>query len=205
MPRPRRIVQRRNEFVEDLEGVRGLADDARTFSAAGGTWAAHLWKVHSTVEMLAVRAYTAWESFSHDVLILTLASDTTELANETGLSIKPARVTADMAEALLTARGYLEFRDVTDLKGRARKWLGRARSPFERMQQTDIDAANDLRVLRNFIVHRSRQSEQTYKELLRKRRIASRPLPGEYLHDGNPTRLHAHVEQLRLAAGRLVP
>jgi hypothetical protein len=155
--------------------------------------------------MLAVRAYAAWESFSHDVLILTLAADTSELANETGLSIKPTRVTADMAEALLTARGYLEFRDVADLKGRARRWLGQARSPFERMQPAEIDAANDLRALRNFIVHRSRQSERTYEELLRKRRLGSAPLPGEYLYDGSPTRLHGHVEQLRLAAWRLVP
>jgi hypothetical protein len=117
--------------------VKGLADDVTTVAAVGGTWAAHLWKAHAAFEMLAVRAYTAWESFSHDVLILTLAADTSELANETGLSIKPTRVTADMAEALLTARGYLEFRDVADLKGRARRWLGQARSPFARMQPAD--------------------------------------------------------------------
>jgi hypothetical protein len=205
MPRPPRIAQRRQEFVEDLDGVKNLADDVTTFAAVGGTWAAHLWKAHAAFEMLAVRAYAAWESFSHDVLILTLAADTSELANETGLSIKPTRVTADMAEALLTARGYLEFRDVADLKGRARRWLGQARSPFERMQPAEIDAANDLRALRNFIVHRSRQSERTYEELLRKRRLGSAPLPGEYLYDGSPTRLHGHVEQLRLAAWRLVP
>ncbi len=205
MPRARRIVQRRQEFVEDLDGVRAIADDVTTFGAVGGPWATHLWKTHAAFEMLAVRAYTAWESFSHDVLILTLATDTRELATETGLSIKPTRVTADMAEALLTARGYLEFRDVGDLKGRARKWLGQARSPFERMQLADVDAANELRVLRNFIVHRSRQSEQTYEELLLRRKVTSAPLVGEYLRDGNPTRLHQHVEQLRLAAGRLVP
>jgi len=143
MPRPTRTVQRRTEFVEDLDGVKDLADDVTAFGAAA--WAAHLWKAHTVFERLAVRCYTAWESFSHDVLILTLAEDTTALAKDTGLSIKPKRVTGDMAEALLTARGYLEFRDVADLKGRARRWLGRVRSPFEHMQQADIDAADDAR------------------------------------------------------------
>ena len=73
------------------------------------------------------------------------------------------------------------------------------------MKQADIDAADDLRELRNFIVHRSRQSEQKYRDRLRRRHVAAQMLPGEYLHDGNPTRLHGYVEQLRLAAGRLVP
>jgi len=63
---------------------------------------------------------------------------------------------------------------VGDLKGRARRWLGQARSPFERMQQADVDAANELRVLRNLIVHRSRQSEQTYEERLLRRRSPQR-------------------------------
>jgi len=188
-----------------LEVLRQLVDEVSGFGADGGAWAASAWKVHALFELLAVRAYTAWESFSHDVLILTLAKDTTRLAQETGLSIKPKRVTADMAGALLTARGYLEFRDAADLKGRARRWLGQAQSPFENMQPADVNAADDLRELRNVIVHRSRQSEQKYRDLLRRRQVAAQTLPGEYLHDGNPTRLHGYVEQLRLAAGRLVP
>jgi hypothetical protein len=154
MPRPQRIVQRRNEFVEDLDAIRQLADDVTVFGGADGEWTATAWKVYAEFEMLAVRAYTAWESFSHDVLILALAADTTQLAKDTGLSIKPKRITSDMAEALLTARGYLEFRDVGDLKGRARKWL--VQSPFDQMQPADVDVADDLRVLRNFIEHRSR-------------------------------------------------
>ena len=205
MPRPRRIVQRRNEFVEDLEVIRALADEVSGFAAAAGRWVATAWKAHATFEMLAVRAYTAWESFAHDVLILTLANDTTQLAQETGLSIKPTRVTADMAEALLTARGYLEFRDVDQLKGQARNWLGQAQSPFEQLVDVDKGAADDLRALRNFIVHRSRQSEQKYEKLLGKHHVVTGPLPGEFLYDGNPTRLHGYVVQLRLAAGRLVP
>ncbi|MGA7124197.1 MAG: hypothetical protein WBY94_29110 [Polyangiaceae bacterium] len=52
-------------------------------------------------------------------------------------------------------------------------------------------------------MHRSRQSEQTYEELLRRRKVTSAPLVGEYLRD-NATPLHRHVEQLRLTAGRLV-
>jgi hypothetical protein len=73
------------------------------------------------------------------------------------------------------------------------------------MRLADVDASNDLRVLRNFIVHRSRQSAQTYEELLLRREVTSAPLVGEYLCDGNPRRLHQHVEQLRLTAGRLMP
>ena len=63
MPRPRRIVQRRQEFVEDLDGVKGIVDDVTTFTAVGGTWATHLWKTHATFEMLAVRAYTSVGEF----------------------------------------------------------------------------------------------------------------------------------------------
>lgn len=204
MPRVRRIVQRRDEFVEDVENVRQLVDDV----VGNGAWAAPApaWKLHAMFEVLAVRTYTAWETFARDIFILTLAEDTTQLAQQTGLSIKPQRVTTDMAEALLTARGYVEFKGFENLKAEARKWLGKPRSPFEKMQDAAVDAADDLRTLRNFVVHRSRQSEQSYQKLLRQRHVSGDPLPGEYLHAGAPaTRMHGYLATLSSLAPVLVP
>jgi hypothetical protein len=203
---PRLVVQRREEFVEALQETQKLLADGASFTRSGNAWDGARWKLYALAEMLAVRTYSAWETFSHDLLILTLATNTSELAKTTELTIWPQRVSLDMAEALLTSTRYLEFRDVSDLRGRAKKWL--VCSPFEAMHKGDIDAADDLRVLRNFVVHRSRQSEQAYRKLLPRRGVPvahGAPLPGEFLCAGSPSRLDGYLTTLVGAGARLVP
>jgi hypothetical protein len=192
-----RVALRRARFEQALEDLRLLASDAAAFAAAGGPWAGAAWKHHMLLEMLAVRAYTEWEGFSHDLFILHLAKDTSQLATETGLAIRPRQITTDMAEALLTARGYLEFKGIDDLKGKARKWL--TNSPFDRLLREDEKTANALQDIRNFVVHRSRQSARKYEKLV------GTPVlrPGDFLGAGSPSRLDAYVATLIAAAGRL--
>jgi hypothetical protein len=196
--RAREVVRRRDRFVEAIDRLDTLVKDAAAFR--GGAWSSAAWKVDAFFEMLAVRANTEWESFAHDLLILELARDTTALAAETQLRIPP-KVSFDLAEALLTARGYLEFRDVGQLRGQAKKWL--VESPFEKLLPVDRDAMDDLRTIRNFIVHRSRQSEQTYAKLLAKRG-QPHALPGSFLLKGIPSRLETYLATLTAAAGRLI-
>jgi hypothetical protein len=93
-----RVALRRASFVQALEDLRLIASDASAFAAAGGPWAGAAWKQHMLLEMLAVRAYTEWEGFSHDLFILHLTKDTSQLAAETGLAIRPRQITTDMAE-----------------------------------------------------------------------------------------------------------
>ena len=123
------IGRRRSEFLDSLTELEHLGSDALSFAQPGGPWASVQWRLGAVLEMLAVRAYTEWEGFSHQVLILSLARDTSKLAATTGLSLKPKRISADMAEALLTARRYIEFNSVDDLISKARLWL--AASPFD--------------------------------------------------------------------------
>jgi len=192
-----KIVLRRAKFVQSLEDLRLIAADAAGFAAPPGPWAGAAWKHHMLLELLAVRVYTEWEGFTHDLFILHLAKDTSQLAAETGLAIRPQQITTDMAEALLTARGYLEFKGIDDLKGKARKWL--TNSPFDRLERTDEKAANALQDVRNFVVHRSRQSARKYEKLVG----TPAPRPGEFLGTGSPTRLDGFIATLIAAAGRL--
>jgi hypothetical protein len=151
--------------------------------------------------MIGVRAYTEWESFAQRVLILSLAKDTSRLAGTTEFTLARS-VTADTADALLTSRGYLEFRDVERLRSEARKWL--VASPFERLTSADRGAIDDLRAIRNFVIHRSRQSDQAYRRRFSKTGTAHPPMPGEMLVSGTPSRLSTYLATLTDASRRLV-
>lgn len=202
--RPSELLRRRRAFQQQIDEIGVLVDDFVLLAEGSGPWAGARWKVFLGFEMLAVRSYTLWEELTHDVLILSLAMDTSELAKSTGLRLRPVRVSADMAEAILTARGYLEFRDIERLKGDARRWL--VASPFDALTKADSAAADELRTLRNYIVHRSRQSAQAYEKLLMKNAVPlPLPTPGEFLARGTPPRLRGHALALSAAAQRLVP
>lgn len=105
-----------------------MAADLQAALRPGALWGQHHWRGQMVAEGLLGRAFTEWEDFSARVIVLTLSQDTSRLASTTGLKV-PQKVTEDLAEALLTARHYLDFRGAGDLKGQAKKWL--VNSPFD--------------------------------------------------------------------------
>lgn len=197
--RPSQAVRRKKQFLESLDSIQALRSDLAGLGGTGRAWHGDLWKQYAAVEMLAARAYSEWEHFAHEIIIIELARDTSVLAASTGLSIRPQRVSYDLAEALLTARRYLEFPNMQELIKQANRWL--AGSPFNRLSAAEIRAADDLRIARNFIVHRSRQSQQLYAKLLKKRGVAVVP-PGEFLSSSTPARIDDYLALLRSAASK---
>ncbi len=201
MPRPFKLQVRRDRYLQDLDEIEKFYVSLVALVQPGQAWAGEQWKLLMGTELIAINAFSCWEHFSHDVVTLALAQDTTALARTTGLSI-PRKVTSDVAEALLTSRGYLEFKDTGKLIGDSKKWL--AKNPFLTFAKADRDSIDDLKAIRNYIAHRSRHSRDAYHSLLKRGQVVGRPTPGDYLNTGGPTRMSGHFAHLKNVAAIIV-
>lgn len=200
---------RRELFVQALDTTEEFFNAIQGLSDPGQAWQHAEWRLTMAAEMVAIRVNTEWEHFSHDIMILSLAQDTSKLAETLALSgiatgprNAPSPVHEHMAEALLTSRSYLEFRDVDALRASAKKWLSDAHNPFEQLAIAQRQTIRNLRITRNAIAHRSRQSLAEIKEKVLSKNPATKNLtqPGEYLISGTPRVMHIILAELRTAA-----
>ena len=113
-------------------------------------------------EMLAVSAVTAWSDFAEDIFYGGINRDSSALSKTLGLNL-PKHLTLPTCEALFTTRGFLDFRNVGDLKGAAKKFLG-ADHLFADIPNATGQMIDRLMAIRNFIVHRSRVARTAYQK-----------------------------------------
>jgi hypothetical protein len=195
-----KLKRRQAEFQQVLDEIRTVASDLQTALGRRALWGQHQWRGYMVAEGLLTRAFTEWEDFSARVIVLTLSKNTSKLASTTGLSV-PTRVTEDLAEALLTARHYLDFRGAGDLKGQARKWL--VQSPFDGLTNAHVSTLDDMKNIRNYVAHRSRQSLAGYHQVLSAACVPNHTPPGEFLSQQSPTRLDTYLAEL-LGMGTII-
>ena len=112
--------------------------------------------------MLAVSAVTAWSDFAEDIFYGGINRDSSALSKTLGLNL-PKHLTLPTCEALFTTRGFLDFRNVGDLKGAAKKFLG-ADHLFADIPNATGQMIDRLMAIRNFIVHRSRVARTAYQK-----------------------------------------
>jgi len=197
-----RISRRRQKYLQAIDEIERLASDFFGLAGSESIWSGKQWRLNSAAELLVVGLYTEWECFSHDLFILLFSEDISKFAGGLDFSIQPRRVSAGMAEIMLTGAHYLDFRNAGELKEKAEKWL--RRNPFKRMTPAQTEAINDLAVLRNRVVHRNRRTQREFS-----RRILSRsprgipPVPGAVLTHGSPPTLFRYISELK-AAGNIV-
>ncbi|MGH7269822.1 MAG: hypothetical protein ACREJ3_05270 [Polyangiaceae bacterium] len=156
-----------------------MADDA--LASARAAWAGHAWKVDTTFELLAVAAYTEWEALSHRAVIITLARDTNVMAADKGLKL-PHVVGEDLAEAILTGMRFLNFGGVEGLLKKG--WL--VNYALTNLTPPEKQVAADLRLIRNYIAHRNRESEAKYLVVLKRLSNAVVPVTPGALLSGPP-------------------
>lgn len=196
-----KLSRRKAEFQQAVEEIRTVATDVQIALGRRALWGQHQWRGYMVAEGLLAHAFTEWEDFSARVVVLTLSKDTTRLATTTGLNI-PKRVAEDLAEALLTTRHYLDFRGARDLKGTAKKWL--VQSPFAGLTGSHISTLDDMKFIRNYVAHRSRQSLAAYQNVLERAGEPDKNTPpGRFLSQQSPTRLVKYLDSL-LAVGNII-
>ena len=154
MPRPSYKQIAHNDFKYAIDVL--LTQEADLMTLASGFWLDQQWNLDWMATMLAVSAYSEWERFTENLIYAHLCHDTSQLAATLGLNL-PRQMSRDICEAMLTSRGYLEFRNTSDLIGYCRRWL--VSSPFDLLTAAQRQSIDRLRLLRNHIVHKSRHSE----------------------------------------------
>jgi hypothetical protein len=161
MPRPSYKQIAHSDFEEAIDVL--LTQESDLMILANGVWLDQDWKVEWIATMLAVSAYSEWERFIENLIYAHLCHDTSQLAATLGLNLS-RKMTRDTCEAMFTSRGYLEFRNTSDLIGYCRRWL--VSSPFELLTADQRQSIDQLRLLRNHIVHKSRHSEASLRKVL---------------------------------------
>jgi len=168
MPRPSYKQIAHKDFEDAIDDL--LIQEADLVTLASGFWLEQHWKVEWMGTMLAVSAYSEWERFTENLIYAHLCQDTSQLAATLGLNL-PRQMSRDICEAMLTSRGYLEFRNTGDLIGYCRRWL--VSSPFELLTADQRQSIDRLRLLRNHIVHKSRHSQASLRNVFGKINVSS--------------------------------
>jgi len=168
MPRPSYKQIAHKKFEDKIDIL--LTQETDLITLASGVWLEQHWKVEWMATMLAVSAYSEWERFTEYLIYAHLCHDTSQLAATLGLNL-PRQMSRDICEAMLTSRGYLEFRSTSDLIGYCRRWL--VSSPFDLLTAAQRQSIDQLRLLRNHIVHKSRHSEASLRNVLGNTNVAT--------------------------------
>lgn len=152
-------------------------------------------------ELAFVRSILAWEDFLH-------TSMCAYLTGARGLSGRPARPRAKVpsllvAEELLVGeREFLSWTSKTTLRERAELWFDGG-EPYETALKS-FATYEDLRIVRNRIVHRSASAQQQFSKLRTRAYPKTVPHgmgPGAFLARKTPvdTRLDGYMVDLRAA------
>ena len=162
------------------------------------------------VEALAVKAYAAWEVFTEDLLIGCLNRDTSQYAKHKGMTLSK-HLSKDACELMITGFGYLDVKDVGNLKGMASKILTPEYNPFGEIRRADAQRIDDFCKIRNYLSHGSRQSKHTLEKVYQDRHKVYRFVePGQFLFaferqagQGTLTRLQVYLDAFSNAAAAM--
>jgi len=192
--------KRCDRFVAEINDIQDRARRVRQAQRVLGRAADKRW----AFEMLAVNAVTAWSEFAEDIFYAGINWDSSALSRRLGL-ILPEHLSLALCEALFTTRGFLDFRSVGELKGEAKKYIGK-RHAFASLPSASGQIIDRLVAVRNYVVHRSRVARSAYKsKVLEPEKITTLVDPGRFLlalRSGR-SRLEGYLESMRIA-GRAV-
>jgi hypothetical protein len=178
------VIQDRGQRVFDAKNVLGKTSDKR--------W---------IFELLAVNLVTAWSDFVEDIVYALVNRNSSVLAATLDLDL-PRHLTLPTCEAVFTTNGHFDIRDFGDLVGKAKRFIG-PKHPFGSVSPADRKLINELTVLRNYVVHRSRVSRNRYiSQVLQVEGIQAVITPGRLLLNtqNGATRLDKYLTALERAA-----
>ena len=177
------------------------------FRQAGFTVSSGIAGKHKVIEALAVKAYADWEVFTEDLLVGCLNRDVSRYAEHKGMKLSK-HLSRDLCELMLTGFGYLDVKDVGNLKGIANRVLVPAYNPFGEISSADAQRIDDLCKVRNYLSHGSRQSRHILAKVYQDRHGVNRFVePGKFLFafdrqagKGQLTRLQVYLTAFSNAA-----
>jgi hypothetical protein len=133
-------------------------------------------------EAFVLKIHATWEIFVEDLLVDCLNKDTTQYAEYMSIRRLRKHLPRNQCKAMVLGMGYLDFRDVSDIKGKANNILVSQHNPFALITNPALKKMNEFYCIRNYIAHYSATAKRSlwkiYKNTYKMKRFHE---PGHFL------------------------
>ena len=135
----------------------------------------------SVFEAYVFHVCADWEILIQDWLVDLLNKDTSMYKEYTGFDVSK-HISKGTCKAIILGTGYFDFKNVGDLKSKARKILVPNCNPFEAITNINARKIDDFYTLRNYLAHYSDYAERQLDKMYRNRYgLRTFRQPGEFL------------------------
>ncbi len=134
-------------------------------------------------EAFVLKICATWEILTENVFIECLLRDTSKYRERTGIVLPRKKLTKDICKGLVSGLSYFGFRDVPDLKGKAKKFLAERYNPFKKIPNDVSKKIDEFYLMRNYIAHRSDAAKQSLKRMYKQTYKMRFRFPGNFLFD----------------------
>lgn len=147
------------------------------------------------IESLVVRICAIWESFVEDEMIDCLNIDCSKCKEELQLKL-PKHMSKDLCEAILVGTGYMNFRNVDDIRRLAKQTLPDNVNPFKLIRANPTaKRINEFYTMRNYLSHYSSKSRRALQKMYWDSwRLKNFRQPGEFLLAYSGKRLIQYID-----------
>ena len=154
------LAKNHNEFEEDMEWYLGFLERMLDQVVEEEDFI-------EILESLVIRLCAIWEAFVEGEMIDCLNIDCSRYKEELQLKL-PEHPTKDVCEAILIGPGYLDFKNVDDMKGFAKRVLPKDVNPFKLIRPATAKQVNELFTMRNYLSHYSGKSRRLLHRMYQK-------------------------------------
>ena len=132
-------------------------------------------------EAFVLKIHAIWEIFVEDLIVDCLNKDTSQYAEYMGIRLRK-HLPRNQCKAMVLGMSYLDFRDVSDIKGKAKNILVSQYNPFAIIKNPALKRMNEFYCIRNYVAHYSEPARRSlwkiYKNVYNMRRFNE---PGHFL------------------------
>ena len=133
-------------------------------------------------EAFVLKICATWEILAENVFVECLSHNTSTYAAFKGITL-PRNLTKDTCKGLISGLRYFDFRDMSDLKGKAKRFLADQCNPFKKVPRDVTEKINEFYLIRNYIAHRSDTAKQSLKRMYKEKYKMRFRRPDNFLFD----------------------
>lgn len=119
------------------------------------------------VEALAMKVCAIWSICAEDLLIDCLNKNSEQYADFMGVSRMPKHIPRTLCEFMINGIGFFDFKNVDDLKKKAKDILIDQNNPFKDITPADRKKIDELFTMRNYVAHYSIMSGRRLGKIYR--------------------------------------
>jgi hypothetical protein len=160
--------------------------------------------------MTAVELHSIWERYSEARIVAALNHDAKHFIAEEDI-VGVSHVSFGLASFIVRGGNkYFGFKSMSDLLGKATRWLGKPNNPFQAISTNDRNYIDVLAAVRNCVVHKSDAAWASYRSRLHTvYGISYPPEPEEFLNakdnrQGSPLRYESRLKGIATVLDRAI-